>query len=287
MTEFVMWEASVRTYRYLDQLHATATAGFGGLGLTPAALRAAAEQMGSPAKALAAARNHGIELHLDTVTGWAPIRVPAGADANLRARFDYTLDECLELVDLFELRSMLAVAVFEIGEVEHEVMVRGFRELCSGAEARGVPVYLEFMPFWGVPDIVTAERVLAEAQCANAGLMLDTWHFQRGNPDYEVLERVAATMPVSVQVADGPSEPIGDDLIAETTHHREAPGKGSFPLLDICSAIARTGGADLLGPEVFSDVLDTLTPTAAGQLLGSTTRQLIADLRTSHDRHCL
>ncbi|MGW1743552.1 sugar phosphate isomerase/epimerase family protein [Nocardia sp. NPDC001965] len=278
MTELVMWEASVRTYGYLDQLHATATAGFGGLGLTPGALRAASAQMGSPADALAAARDHGINLHLDTVTGWAPIRIPAGADANQRDRFDYTIEECFELVDLFQLRSMLAVAVFGIGELERNVIVRGFRELCLGADARGVPVYLEFMPFWGVPDIAAAERILEDAECSNGGLMLDTWHFQRGNQDYDTLERVAATLPISVQVADGPSEPISDDIIFETSHHREMAGRGGFPLAGICSAIVRHREPDLIGPEVFSDVLDTLTPTAAGRLLGSTTQQLMTEL---------
>lgn len=274
-----MWEGSVRTFAYLDQLKATAIAGFTGLGLTPSALHAASEQLRGTPNAVAAARDHGIELHLDTVTAWAPIRVPARADAASRARFDHSLDECWQLVDTFGLRSILAVAVYDLGAVPAGTAISGFRDLCQAAASRGLQVFLEFMPFWGIPDAAAAQQVLEGAQCANAGLMLDTWHFQRGSRAYEALRRIAAFAPVSIQVGDGPSQPAADDLAFETTHYRKAAGEGDFPLTEICLPVVTAGGPVTFGPEVFSDVLDTLRPAEAGELLGRTTKKLAADLR--------
>jgi sugar phosphate isomerase/epimerase len=274
----VMWEGTVRAHDYIGQLTATAEAGFGRLALTPHALRSAVAALGDAASVLAAAGDHGVELsHLDTVTGWAPIRVPTGADADLRRRFDFTVDECLALVDTFGIRNILAVAVFDHDAVPFDDVIRGFGDLCDRARARDVHVDLEFMPFWGVPDLHTACRIIEAANRDNSGIMVDTWHFARGVPDLHLLAHTPAGVPLSVQVADGSKTPIGLDPVEETLHHRTLPGQGQLPLTDILQAILQHGEPRAFGPEVFSDELDKFAPVQAGRLIGRSIRTILTN----------
>ncbi|MDA3635143.1 MULTISPECIES: sugar phosphate isomerase/epimerase family protein [Rhodococcus] len=183
-TELIMWEGSVRTLTYREQLEATAEAGFDSLALTPAAFLTAINSGLGATGVKKAADDRGIGLHLDTVTGWAPIRVPSGADDALVARFDFTVEQCLELVDALDLRSLLAVAVFDHDTVPTDTLVRGFADLCDAALTREIPVNLEFMPFWGVPDLAAAWNIVERAQKPNSGLIAGHLAFraQRARP---------------------------------------------------------------------------------------------------------
>jgi sugar phosphate isomerase/epimerase len=263
--DLVLWEANVRTYSFREQLQAAVAGGFGHLGLTPAALRAAAEQAGGPAAARRMAADHGVRLdYLDTVTGWVPIRVPRTADAALRARFDFSMDDCFELVEQFEIASILAVGVFDGGAVPFSEMVDGFGTLARRAKEYGAHVDLEFMPFWGIPDIHTARAIVTEAGCDNTGIMVDTWHFARGLPDFAALTAVAQALPLGIQVADGSARALDPDPIAETTRLRNLPGEGQLDVAGIIAAVLAHQTPRSVGPEVFSDALDKLTPADAG-----------------------
>lgn len=274
--DLVMWEGCVRAHDYLGQLAATAAAGFGHIALTPHALLSAVTTLGSAADVLAAAHDHGVQLsHLDTVTGWAPIRVPTGADDALRQRFDYTVDDCLDLVDTFGIRNVLAVAAFDHGAVTLDDQIRGFGDLCDRARSRDVHVDLEFMPFWGVPDLTAARRIVDAADRDNSGIMVDTWHFARGNPNLDLLARAAAELPLSVQAADGSPTPLGDDPIEETIHHRALLGEGGLPVTATLRAILGPRQPRSIGPEVFSDKLDQLTPQESGKALGKTLKEAL------------
>ncbi|WP_049747735.1 sugar phosphate isomerase/epimerase family protein [Mycolicibacterium goodii] len=266
--DLVLWEANVRTHDFPGQLRAAVAGGFGHLGLTPAALLSAAEQCGGVAAARSMAADHGVRLdYLDTVTGWVPIRVPRTADAALRARFDYSMDDCFALVEQFEITSILAVGVFDGGAVSFGEMVEGFGALARRAQAHGAHVDLEFMPFWGIPDIHTARAVVAEAGCENTGIMVDTWHFARGLPDFGALTAAAQSFPLGIQVADGSARSLNHDPTYETTHLRDLPGQGQLDVVGIMAAILSNQAPRSVGPEVFSDHLDQLDPDDVGALL--------------------
>ncbi|AWT51477.1 sugar phosphate isomerase/epimerase family protein [Mycolicibacterium smegmatis] len=274
--DLVMWEASVRGYSFLEQLQATQVGGFGHLALTPAALNSAIAQLGGPAAVRVAADDHGVRLdYLDTVTGWAPLRVPRTADPALRARFDYSIDDCFELVDQFEIGSVLAVAVFDGGAVPFGRMVDGFGSLALRAKSHDVHVDLEFMPFWGVPDIYTATAIIDAAGEDNTGLLVDTWHFARGLPDLAALGAAAESVSISVQLADGSATSLDADPAYETTHFRDIPGEGQLDIATILDVIASRQTPRSIGPEVFSDWLDQLPPQDAGIRLGEAVRKIL------------
>ena len=274
-TELIMWEGSVRTLNYREQLEATAEAGFDSLALTPAAFLTAINSGLGVAGVKKAADDRGIGLHLDTVTGWAPIRVPSGADDALVARFDFTVEQCLELVDALDLRSLLAVAVFDHDAVPTDTLVRGFADLCDAALTREIPVNLEFMPFWGVPDLAAAWNIVERAQKPNSGLMLDTWHFAHSGQDLALLAGIDEDVTVNLQLADGFQAPDGADLVELTLHTRDLPGQGSLDLESVLEVVQNRRSVGTAGPEVFSDRLDTESAQNAGRLLGASTRRAL------------
>ncbi|WP_084356366.1 sugar phosphate isomerase/epimerase family protein [Mycolicibacterium wolinskyi] len=277
-TELVMWEANVRAHAFLGQLRACAAGGFTHLALTPAALLSAVEELGGYAAVRTAAADHGVRLdYLDTVTGWAPLRVPRVADEALRARFDFSMDECFELVDQFEMTSILAVGVFDGGAVVFDQLVECFGELARQAQSCGAHVDLEFMPFWGIPDIHTARAIVEAAGCDNTGIMVDTWHFARGLPDFNALTEVAESLSVSIQVADGSARSLDPDPTYETTHLRDIPAEGQLDVVGILAAILSKQTPKSIGPEVFSDSLDRLEPEVAGARLAEAIRKVTAE----------
>lgn len=272
--DLIMWEGSVRSYTFADQVAAAVAGRFTGLALTPAAFMAAIRQCGGRGAVREAAADAGLSLHLDTVTGWAPIRVPSGADASLVERFDHSAEACLELVTSLDLRSILAVGVFDHGAVAHAELVAGFADLCDRAAEIGVPVNLEFMPFWGIPDLASALRILQDADRPNSGLMLDTWHFANSGADLDLLRSIT-DWPVHLQLADGRTAAADDDLVEATLHTRMLPGAGDLGLADAIDIITRRGIGFTAGPEVFSDQLDTMAPDDAGRALGDSTRTIL------------
>jgi sugar phosphate isomerase/epimerase len=98
--------------------------------------------------------------------------------------------------------------------------------------------------------------------------MLDTWHFAKGNADFELLRSLPAERLVSVQVADALLKQRGMTLFEDTVKYREFPGEGELPIVEILMILQEKGQLRRIGPEVFSDEADTLSPEAAGQRSG-------------------
>lgn len=274
--DLVMWGGCVRSHDFLGQLEATAAAGLTHLSLTAYDLKMAMNALGGPREVRAAARDHGVEFDaLDTVPTWCPVVLAAGTGEALRARFDFTVEECMDLATAVGMRSLLAVAVFEPGAVPEDDVIRGFAGLCDAAAARDLHVELEFMPFWGVADLPTARGVVEAAGRPNSGIMVDTWHFARGDGDLDVLERTARDIPLSLQIADGSAQPVGSDPLTETMQSRRLPGDGQFMLVSIIRTALASGRVRTVGPEIFSLELDALPAAEIGRRVGASTRKVL------------
>ena len=212
------------------------------------------------------ASDEGIALrHLDTLTDWAPMRVPSEIDAGLRSRFDVSADECFAICEALGLETILAVAGYDKGAIPFDILVDGFGRLCDRAAQNGLWVDLEFMPFWGLPDLATAWAIVSAAQRKNAGIMVDTWHFSKGNPDFALLKALPGECLVSVQVADGMQALHGATLFEDTVRFRKFPGEGELPIAQILAILHEKGHLRRIGPEVFSDEADALPPEIAGK----------------------
>jgi hypothetical protein len=117
-------------------------------GLTPSDMKAMAADAGAPLR------------YLDSLTDWAPIRVPAECSPELRARFDVSTDHSFRMCEKLGLTSILAVAGYDKGTVELSRLIDGFGRLCDRAQREGYWIDLEFMPFWGMPNLSDAWAIV-------------------------------------------------------------------------------------------------------------------------------
>jgi sugar phosphate isomerase/epimerase len=274
--DYVFWPAPVRRYSFREHLTAAEAGGFNSLAVAPEAYRQAISSGLSAKDMVAMASDKGVALrHLDTLTDWAPVRVPSEIDAGLRSRFDVSADECFAICEALVLETILAVAGYDEGAIPLEVLVEGFGRLCDRAAQNGLWVDLEFMPFWGLPDLATAWAIVAAAQRKNAGIMVDTWHFSKGNPDFALLKSLPGECLVSVQVADALQAQQGATLFEDTVRFRKFPGEGELPIAEILAILHKKGHLRRIGPEVFSDEADALPPEIAGKRSAESLRRVL------------
>ena len=209
--DYVFWPASVRTYSLREHLIAAKAGGFTSLAIAPETYRQALASGHSAKVMQRMASDNGVVLrHLDTLTDWAPIRVPGEVSPQLRERFDVAADECFAICEALGLETILAVAGYDRNTIPLEELIDGFGRLCDRAAQNRIWVDLEFMPFWGLPDLKAAWAIVGGAGRDNSGIMLDTWHFAKGNADFELLRSLPAERLVSA---------CGRPLDGEERHH--------------------------------------------------------------------
>jgi len=268
----VLWEWTVRAHSFDRRVEAAAAGGFDILPLSYRNYRSelAAGRRGEDLAAIAA--DQGILLDfLDGMTGWAPIRFPKGADEFLREAMDFGAHEALEMCNAAGMRQIVAIAGFLPGALSHAELVDNFGRFCEQAASANIRVVLEAMPMLGLPCLSDCWDIVHEANCANSGLMVDTWHFMRGGADMELLKSIPRGYITDVQLADGPL--TGEsDLWEEASHRRELPGVGELPIKDILALLRQNQDLRTVGPEALSDKLDKLSPIEVGELSGDATR---------------
>ena len=81
-----------------------------------------------------------------------------------------------------------------------------FATFCEAAAPYGLTADLEFMPWTHVPDLATANRIVAQIGQPNAGVLVDALHFDRSNSLIGDLNGVPAERLHYWQLCDGPAE---------------------------------------------------------------------------------
>lgn len=226
----------------------------------------------APAELGRSLRDAGLELVMDPVMGW----FGGGPLPGRFAAFD--LEDFLSMSEALQVVSMTAIGPFQAGEVPFGKLVESFVGLCDRAADFGAQVSLEFMPITAIIDVAAAWAIVDGAGRSNGGLVVDTWHFFRGNPDYSALERVPGDRIFAVQVADAAGEVRGS--LFEETFNRMLPGDGELDLARVLRTLDRIGGLRWVGPEVISPVTAAMKPSDAARIAGGRVRDLIAGIRS-------
>jgi sugar phosphate isomerase/epimerase len=131
-------------------------------------------------------------------------------------------------------------------------------ERCAAAFAEaGAGMAVEFSPLGPVTSISAALDVVKAAGVERAGVMIDSWHFFRGDSTWEQLERLPLDSVAYVQFNDA-LPPVSDDEMHETMHRRAMPGDGTFELDRFASTLLNRGWAGLVSVEVLSSELREL-----------------------------
>jgi sugar phosphate isomerase/epimerase len=204
---------------------------------------------------------------MDPVMGWYEGAAPSGSRF---ARF--SAEEALRMCEALEVTSLSLIGP-SASDAPIGAVTEAFQAVCDRAAAFGARVHVEFVPFTAIPSLATAWAIVSGAERANGGVLFDTWHFFRGDPDFALLERIPGDRIFAVQIDDAAAEISGS--LREDTVRRLLPGDGCFDLRGAVRTLYRTGALRAVGPEVISAELEAMPAVDAARLAGSRVRELV------------
>ncbi len=113
--------------------------------------------------------------------------------------------------------------------------IEKFGELCELAQQYNLNVDLEFVTWAGVKNLRETKEVLEAVNKSNAGIMIDTLHFNRSKVDLKELENLPKEWFHFAHLCDGPKEipTTKEGLIHTGRDERFYPGEGSINIAEI------------------------------------------------------
>jgi sugar phosphate isomerase/epimerase len=136
-----------------------------------------------------------------------------------------------------------ATAVLVAGNDPDEArLTQRFASLCELGARFGLTMNLEAMPWTDVRNLEQSTRIASQAAQANAGVLIDPIHFDRGGNVAADIAIVPTTMLYYAQLCDAPAErPLDTQtLLHQARAERLMPGDGGLDLPGILRALPRT-----------------------------------------------
>ncbi|MCZ7528208.1 MAG: sugar phosphate isomerase/epimerase [Acidimicrobiia bacterium] len=253
-----------------DRVAAASAAGFDAVGLNLREYRRLRDEGRTDDELRRTLERHGQWLYeMEALGGWS-------SSGEERERSRRAEEDFFHMADAFGARYLQAVGPHE-GSLDDAA--EAFGALCDRAGEHGLVVGLEFLPFTNIPDVTTALRIVEGADRPNGGICADSWHFTRGTPDWEALERVPGDRVAGVQIDDGPLEPEDDDYLRDCLENRRPPGQGDFDLERFVSILDRIGSTAPIAVEVISVQLQERPAAETARILAESTRALLGAVR--------
>ena len=143
------------------------------------------------------------------------------------------LEACGEL----DARSIIA----QVPDSDRKRAADRIARLCDLAKPFGLAVDLEFLPWTENPDIQSAASIIEAANRPNAGILLDTLHFNRSRCRLEDLKKLPHEWFHFVHLCDARGEipETKEGLIHTARHDRYFPGEGDLDLREILDCIPK------------------------------------------------
>ena len=238
----------VSPFPLADRAAAASAAGYTGMGLVHEDLVAvsAAIGYGGIRRILA---DHGIRhVEVEFLNDW-----DLDPESPARRASDRVRSELLEAAAELGARNLkVSPHLFADPPPDVNRMLHAFAALSDEARPTGANVIIEFMPFTDVRTIDAALEIVAGAEAANVGLLLDTWHVFRGGIDLAQVAAVPARFLKGVELDD--AGPAQGDAFDDTRFRRRLPGEGVFDIPAFLRAVGAAGfDAPYLGVEIISD----------------------------------
>lgn len=116
-----------------------------------------------------------------------------------------------------------------------------FSRLCELAAPFNLTIDLEFPSWTEVPNLSSAVSILRASNCPNAGILVDTLHFDRSDSSLEMLRGLPRDWFHFVHLCDapGPIPSTNEGLIYTAREDRYFPGKGGIDLKAIVDSMPR------------------------------------------------
>lgn len=236
----------------LDRLAPVKAAGFDGLSLLPSDLWALeAEGMTAEAVAKRIADEGLIVSEVDCAATWLPQHITLQTDDPMLSALQqsHVGDRVIEVAARVGARSVAVVEIFGITPHIDEA-AEAFAALCDKAAAYDLKVHLEFAPFGGIPDLLSAHQIITACGRPNAGLTVDSWHLFRSGGTLAQLAQIPAEHIHTVQINDATGE-AWPDVMAETMAARLLPGTGDFDIVGLLQTLEDIGSTAPIEVEVF------------------------------------
>lgn len=277
--ELLLWCATVRKKPFAERVKAAKAAGFSAMTLFPLDYKNTIEQGLSGKEMRQVLRDHDLRVDvIDPYTKWYPVWEPPTNMSKEDVSFtDFEEEEVFTMAETLEARSINVIESFG-KKAPVDQVVESFAGVCDRAAARGNwTVHLEFMPFSGIADLATAWEIVRTANRNNGGILLDTWHYYRSNPDHELLKTIPGDKIFRVQLADADHK-LNGNLMNDLLHYRKLPGQGEFDLATVLKILQETGGINSIGPEIFADKMDALSAQQAAEQAMNATQKVLSTI---------
>jgi sugar phosphate isomerase/epimerase len=110
-----------------------------------------------------------------------------------------------------------------------------YAKFCEAAAPYGMTADLEFMPWTSVPNLRTANSIVAQSGQPNAGVLVDALHFDRSNSLLGELVRVPDARLHYWQLCDGPAKrpATTEEMMHAARYERMFPGQGGIDLVSL------------------------------------------------------
>ena len=135
------------------------------------------------------------------------------------------------------------------------------------------------MPWTSVPDLRTANRIVAQAGQPNAGVLVDALHFDRSNSSTTELARVPTERLHYWQICDGPAErpTTTEAMLHAARYERMFPGEGGIDLVSLTRAMPADITVSIEVPT--AELAKTMDAKARAQRALTAARNVIAGSR--------
>ncbi|WP_136810653.1 sugar phosphate isomerase/epimerase family protein [Desulfosediminicola flagellatus] len=132
-------------------------------------------------------------------------------------------------------RSIIA----QLPDPDRERATERFARLCDLAQQFNLSVDLEFPSWTETPDLRTAIQVIRAVNKPNAGMLIDTLHFDRSASRLEELKELPAHWFNFLHLCDAPSEHPStlDGLLHTAREERFYPGEGGLNIKDVLACV--------------------------------------------------
>ena len=161
------------------------------------------------------------------------------------------LDDLCEAATALGARHLKAGADMQakIWPLDH--MITRFSALCDRARQAGTAIALEIMPWTNLRTIDEGLAVVAGADAANGGLLLDIWHLARADVPYSEIAKIPIRYLRHVELDDADAEVVGT-LLEDTLDRRRLCGTGALDVPTFVRAVQAAGYTGPYGVEIIS-----------------------------------
>src|SRR3954453_10050337 len=154
-----------------------------------------------------------------------------------------------------------------------------YAKFCEAAAPYGLTADLEFMPWTFVPDLATANQIVAEVGQENAGVLVDALHFDRSKSLIGDLARIPTQRLHYWQLCDGPAErpATTEAMMHAARYERLFPGEGGIDLAALTRAMPENIVVSIEVPS--AELAKTVDAKSRAQRALDAARKLIAGSR--------